>query len=238
MKVKNGVIFLLTISLLTVFSGCGKDKAVSNVMTLATSFSAQEAEAYLADFDFDYQKQSEKDIKSSKDETIRKLSDYKIKYNVYRNDISSAMAALMAMADPESAASQKEKKNAKDLTVISWGPQNVIPGYMSNPEFFVGFSQPVKELAALEAPMETCDVFTVTPSVKGKYRWTGTRTLVFLPSEPLVPTQIYTITVNPALKSLDGVVISGDTIFKTASESVKLRNVKPGTRTVPIRKKS
>ena len=229
MKAKNGVIFLLTISLLTVFSGCGKDKAVSNVMTLATSFSAQEAEAYLADFDFDYQKQSEKDIKSSKDETIRKLSDYKIKYNVYRNDISSAMAALMAMADPESAASQKEKKNAKDLTVISWGPQNVIPGYMRNPEFFVGFSQPVKELAALEAPMETCDVFTVTPSVKGKYRWTGTRTLVFLPSEPLVPTQIYTITVNPALKSLDGVVISGDTIFKTASESVKLRNVKPGT---------
>ena len=84
MKVKNGVIFLLTISLLTVFSGCGKDKAVSNVMTLATSFSAQEAEAYLADFDFDYQKQSEKDIKSSKDETIRKLSDYKIKYTYFR----------------------------------------------------------------------------------------------------------------------------------------------------------
>lgn len=210
------------------FASCGKSKVgTDEIVSVQTDFSSEDAEKFLADFEFDYTEQSEKEIRASKNEAIKKLADYKIKYNINRNDVASAMAALSAIMNPPSTSESNNK--GKDFSVVSWGPQNEIPGSMVNPEFFVTFSLPVKELSPLEQTIEKCDVFTVTPEVKGKYRWLGTRQLSFIPEEPLLATQKYTIKVNPDLVSLNGIKISGFTVFQTSTQEVKVRYLNPGS---------
>ena len=211
-------------------SGCKqKSSALAQTAAVEQNFSAEEAEKYLSELKEDYRKQAEEDIKSSSNPEIKKLADYKIKYSVRRNSLSSAVAALNSVVEKSTESSKEKKKKNKDpLKVIMWGPQDYVPARVVNPEFYVTFSLPVKELSALSVPIDKSDVFTIDPPVKGKYRWNGTRQLNFIPSEPLDPSKVYTITVNKDLKSTDGKKISGDVVFVTKAEELRIMDIMPG----------
>ncbi|MBR5932810.1 MAG: hypothetical protein IK002_02375 [Treponema sp.] len=149
------------------------------------------------------------------------------------------VSALIVFCALQTGSAQKKTSNSKKndgkidsgFNVLSWGPENEIPGLMKNPVFFVTFSDPVKELSALPKEYSEADFtkfFTVEPHVKGKYRWMGSRSLYFYASGNLDPGEVYTVKVNENLKNLDGIKLTGQTVFKTKAQDLKINEIYPG----------
>ncbi|MCR5723882.1 MAG: alpha-2-macroglobulin [Treponema sp.] len=179
---------------------------------------------------------------------LRALSDYK---TVYVTDVSSvpqapasALASKAASAAGESGSgdgsaslsdaslagvdSAAITKTAEPFTIADWGPQGVIPAEVRLPSFYVLFSEPVVPLGALSAPSDTSDCMTITPPLKGTFRWNGTRLLSFDVSEPVNPLEVYTITVHPQVTSLSGKALTGDMVFSTTAAALKIIWSAPG----------
>ena len=231
MRFNKGLIFSSVLLILAGFTGCKKNVYVIGQTSPASrDFSSAEAQTFLTNYNFDYEAQALEDIKSSENEDIKNLKNYKTKYNVKRHDLADAMSALKTVVDPQIENKGKEPEDSgKSLEVLSWGPKGEIPANMKNPEIYVSFTLPIKALSAIDDNPDGAKIFTVSPAVKGKYRWNGTKQLVFIPQESLDPGQVYTIKVNEELKSVDGVKIKGETVFSTSTEVIKVVNFRPGT---------
>lgn len=229
MHTKKYFITLISL-LLTLFVtiSCKKEVYVYGQTPSAKTFSLAEAQTFLTNYDYDYKEQAKQDIKSSNVQEIKNLKNYKTQYNVRRSDLSSAIEAVKTITEPE-LEKYESTNQGQEFTVVSWGPQETVPAAMKNPEFYVSFSIPVRALTTLENEDNPAAVFTVTPSLEGKFRWIGTRQVVFLPSEKLMPSQVYTIEVNENLQSLSGVKISGERIFKTKAQELRISRILAGT---------
>ena len=83
-------------------------------------------------------------------------------------------------------------------------------------------------LASLGEQSASSPFVTITPSIKGKFRWYGTGFLSFEGDEPCLSQQAYTITVASNAVSLGGSAISGDRVFSFFTESLYIRSVTPG----------
>lgn len=172
---------------------------------------------------------SEEPVVMTDEEAVKSLSKYKIKYETKKKNLTEEINKFLAAFKKESPVENEKVKNAAELKVVSWGPKNEVPALMSKPAIYVIFSAPVHVTTALEAPIEKCDVFTITPKVKGTYRWTGSRQLTFYPSERLDSFTKYTIQVNQNLKSIDGEKIKGETTFTTSTDYIRMYYIIPGT---------
>lgn len=141
---------------------------------------------------------------------VRELSKYIISYGTDRVSASEMKAAVNQNESAAQRAVQNELKSlpaiaggkaktavaAEDtdfpeeqgpLTIKDWGPRNQVPGEVSNPQFYVEFTLPVKPLAALETPTDSSPFMTITPPLTGVFRWYGTRNLSFEASQPADP---------------------------------------------------
>ena len=226
-KLKSVFIFFVVLLLC---AGCKNENKIfaQNVLSAAEkNMSVEESETFLNNFSADFMEQSELEIKKSKEEAVRSLAGYKTRYNVLRSDVSSAVRAVQTVLSKDS--TKDKNSESKEFCVLDWGPADEIPGNINKPVFFVLFSQPVKELAALSDNVNGAEIFTVTPSVKGKYRWIGSRQLNFIPEEELEPSVVYTIQVNKKLKSLDGIAISGELTFSSKAQNVEIYSISPGS---------
>lgn len=163
---------------------------------------------------------------------LRSLDKYKTSYKKKRLSLSEYLKSIVAKDELAEVASSKKKKSVKPLAVVSWGPQNEIPGEVDKAEFYVEFSSSVKPLEALKDQdkiNQACaEIMKIEPSVQGNYTWLGSQMLSFNATEPLDPAQVYTITVNENLVSLDGAKISGNREFKTKSASLEFVELIPG----------
>ncbi|MCR5437412.1 MAG: alpha-2-macroglobulin [Treponema sp.] len=146
---------------------------------------------------------------------IRPLSDYSIQYNPEYKDPPKARDVFIP-SDP---------KDKTEFKIDTWGPQQSIVASNDAPSFYVLFNKPAKPLTALEAPSETSDIMTVTPPLKGVFRWYGTQHLSFEASEAADPSIVYTIKINPETKSSSGQKITGQLEFKTQAEPLKIQNL-------------
>jgi uncharacterized protein YfaS (alpha-2-macroglobulin family) len=90
------------------------------------------------------------------------------------------------------------------------------------------FSQPVVSVAALEKQSAESPYVTITPPLKGVFRWYGTGFLSFEAEEPCMPLQVYTISVNPQTESISGNRIAGEREFRFETEHLSIRNMVPG----------
>lgn len=131
----------------------------------------------------------------------------------------------------ESSSSQPETEEGA-LIVRDWGPSYQVPGEMQRPQFYVEFNHPVKSLKALDDQdkinKDAKKVFTITPEVKGNYRWMGTKNLSFECDDALDPCISYTITVNKDLKSIGGNSLSGRSEFTTKTSPARVVDYQPG----------
>lgn len=73
------------------------------------------------------------------------------------------------------------------LTVADWGPKGKIPAAVTSPSFYVVFSLPVKAIGALGKPETESPYLSISPAVKGVFRWYGSRYLAFEPKKALNP---------------------------------------------------
>ena len=251
---KSGILTVALFTLLSLaFVGCKKNKSsivagsgsagtskikASAVKTLTVSTQGGTAtyDSMLSFFKPDYTAQTPDDItaveeeaagaaKKSKKEkestsvipAIRKLSEYKNKYSSERKIFNTYTPKKQEIED-------EELKN-KTFTVEDWGPKNTVVSEAQFPTFYVIFSQPVRSLSALDAPSATSEYVSIIPPLKGTFHWYGTQHISFEAEEAADPSVEYTIKVDPALKSIYGNSIQGETTFKTKAEPVKIKNL-------------
>ncbi len=167
-------------------------------------------------------KSTEKKSKKEKESTsvipgIKKLSEYITKY-------SSEKKSLITYT-PGKKESEDEDLSGIPFTVEDWGPKTSVVSEAKYPSFYVIFSQPVRSLAALDAPSDTSEFVSISPALKGKFRWYGTQHISFEAEEAADPSVTYTITVNPSIKSIYGNSIQGQTSFSTQAEPVKIKQI-------------
>jgi len=83
-------------------------------------------------------------------------------------------------------------------------------------EITVMFNRPMVPITTLDV-LESFDIpIEITPKTEGKFKWIGTRTLQFIPTERLVRSSNYDVKVRPEFYSLDGLNIEGfESQFKT-----------------------
>lgn len=165
---------------------------------------------------------TEKKSKKGKESTsvipkLKALSEYKIKYSKERKKFITYSPKKEEVDDP----SLKDKP----LTIEDWGPKTSVVSEAKYPTFYVIFSQPVRSLAALDAPSDKSDIVTITPPLKGSFHWYGTQHISFEAEEAADPSLVYTIKIDPALKSIYGNTIQGETTFKTQAEPVKIKSI-------------
>ena len=97
----------------------------------------------------------------------------------------------------------------KDLRVLRWMPEGQVP---LAPELSVTFSQPMIAVtsqsdAAANVPVK------LSPTPKGKWRWIGTRTLLFDPEVRFPQATTYQVEVPAGTKSANGGVLKAPTKF-------------------------
>lgn len=159
---------------------------------------------------------------------LRDLSKYKTKYNPVREKIPEPPKPESSETNKSfSGSADSDEEIPIDLEVSDWGPYQ-INSENENPTFYVVFTKPVNALTSLAEPSSTSDVMTITPAIKGVFRWYGSQHLSFEASEPANPSQEYTITINKNLKALDGDGIKGQTSFVTKAVDIKILSLYGG----------
>jgi uncharacterized protein YfaS (alpha-2-macroglobulin family) len=83
-------------------------------------------------------------------------------------------------------------------------------------------------LASLGQPSSRSPIVSITPALKGNFRWYGTSFLSFEADEPCQGQRIYTITVDPSAASIYGQRISGETRFSFETEGLTFKSLLPG----------
>jgi len=156
---------------------------------------------------------------------LRKLSDYK---TVYFDPAKEAAKIAEIRAAQEKGAQGQIQGSKEPLTVIDWGPRGEFSSSVQRPSIYVIFSQPMIPLASLGEQSSTSPFVSISPAIKGNFRWYGTSFLSFEGEEPCQSQQTYTITVAANVKSLSGNTISGNRVFNFYTETLRIRSVTPG----------
>jgi len=81
---------------------------------------------------------------------------------------------------------------------------HVSPATPAEPDaqLLVIFDRPVA--AGLDATIDPASIFRLEPAVAGRLEWRDPVTIRFTPSEPLEPGAVYTITISPDVRAVDG----------------------------------
>jgi len=124
------------------------------------------------------------------------------KGNIIRGGIFVLMIFLLAGAG--TAVSQEFP-----LQVLSATPRGSVEGYGEFNEITVIFNQPMVPLAKLPEGLGSGPL-VLEPIIKGKYRWMGTSTLAFTPSETFPLCTGFKATVPAGTKSMSGQVLKQD----------------------------
>jgi len=156
---------------------------------------------------------------------LRRLSDYQ---TAYFDPAREAARIQQIRAAQEQGREGQIQGNNEPLTVIDWGPRGEFSSAIQRPSIYVIFSQPMIPLASLGEQSAVSPFVTITPPIKGAFRWYGTSFLSFEGEEPCQSQQTYTITVAANAASLSGNRISGDRVFTFVTERLSVRSVTPG----------
>ncbi|MBP9664210.1 MAG: hypothetical protein KBD94_06275 [Pyrinomonadaceae bacterium] len=113
--------------------------------------------------------------------------------------------------------------NSGQLQVIRWSPEGEIP---LAPDLSVTFSQPMvavtsQDEAAKYAPVE------LTPQVEGRWRWLGTRTLMFDTTKRFPMATKFTARVPAGTKSATGQMLAKDVVWTFTTPPPKVEQMMP-----------
>uniref|UniRef100_A0A7V0Z5Y7 Alpha-2-macroglobulin family protein n=1 Tax=candidate division WOR-3 bacterium TaxID=2052148 RepID=A0A7V0Z5Y7_UNCW3 len=134
----------------------------------------------------------------------------------------------------------KKEKNGIDITtqqtlqgekiplrITHISPSGLVEGELETFKILVGFNQAMIPLRAIPRD-ETEGPLEFNPPIKGKYRWLGSRTLTFIPSDTLQPATEFTVTLRKdKIQSLTGMRLEKDTTWKFESIRPTLISSKP-----------
>jgi len=112
---------------------------------------------------------------------------------------------------------------ANGLRITSAGPVGETATLAESNEIRVVFSEPMVVLGRIPDPV-TAPFFKVAPAVKGKFRWSGTTTLIFTPDKPLPFATQHTVTVDKSAKSVAGKTLDQPYEWTFSTPTIQLRS--------------
>ena len=115
-----------------------------------------------------------------------------------------------------------------EFSVISVTPQGELSSSVRYPSIQIQFSEPVVPLQKLGEPSDTSDIVSISPAIKGVFRWYGTSLLSFECSEQVIPQKEYTIKVSDKITSVADRKITGNLSYSFYPEELKIVSVVPG----------
>lgn len=139
-----------------------------------------------------------------------------------------AAGSPVAMSQSGGVAGQTLAPAAKaPLALVEHGPSGELGNASSRPQVYLGFSQPMVAIARLGTPMASVPGVTISPPLRGRWRWISTRSLTFDPDDDLAPFTRYTVGVE-GLESLygDRLAVSSFSFHKGSFAMRSVRSVK------------
>ena len=119
---------------------------------------------------------------------------------------------------PAATTAVKETVTSGPLEVVRYSPEGGVP---MAPELSITFSQPMVALTSQEDAATNVPV-KLNPQPPGKWRWLGTKTLVFRPDGRFPMATTYIVTVPAGTRAANGKYSDGKTVeFTTPPMSVK-----------------
>ena len=112
------------------------------------------------------------------------------------------------------------------LTVVAWGPTETLPIEVARPVVYVVFSQPMTALAAVEETRS--GPLSISPSLPGRLRWLGSRTLSFEPDAPITGSRRFSVTVPADAATLGGRSLGTEFSFSFATPELDIIDYYPG----------
>jgi uncharacterized protein YfaS (alpha-2-macroglobulin family) len=109
------------------------------------------------------------------------------------------------------------------LTVLNFGPQGEIATQDQANEIRIVFSEPMVAMGRIPNPV-TAPFVTMSPAIRGTFRWSGTTTLIWTPDPktPLPFATEYTVTVGTAATALSGRRLARPQVFRFTTPTVRL----------------
>jgi alpha-2-macroglobulin len=107
---------------------------------------------------------------------------------------------------PASAVVSKEEVTAGPLEVVRFSPEGAVP---MAPELSVTFSQPMVALTSQDEAVQTVPV-KLNPQPPGKWRWVGTKTLLFQPEVRFPMATTYVVTAPAGTRAANGSTLANE----------------------------
>ncbi len=107
---------------------------------------------------------------------------------------------------PASAVVSNEEVTAGPLEVVRYSPEGAVP---MAPELSVTFSQPMIALTSMEEAARTVPV-KLNPQPPGKWRWVGTKTLLFQPEVRFPMATTFAVTVPAGTRAANGSTLANE----------------------------
>jgi uncharacterized protein YfaS (alpha-2-macroglobulin family) len=111
----------------------------------------------------------------------------------------------------------------QDLKVVRFSPEGEVP---LAPDLSVTFSQPMVSVTSQEQAAQTVPV-QLTPSTPGKWRWLGTKTLMFDTTKRFPMSTKFTAKVPAGTKSANGQVLAKDLVWTFTTPPPKVETMIP-----------
>jgi alpha-2-macroglobulin len=144
--------------------------------------------------------------------SLLSLFVFLLSVNIYYSCKSKASHADTSEPSPVERLFMPDTSSDQELKVLVFAPEGEVKGEdNSKKEIVVTFNHPIVPLAMLED--ETKGVFSIEPTLKGKFRWYGSRICAFIPETGYSPGVNYTVTVDASLVSLQKTKLSTPVSF-------------------------
>jgi hypothetical protein len=109
------------------------------------------------------------------------------------------------------------------LRVVNAGPVGEVASLAEANEVRVVFSEPMVALGKIP-DVVAAPFFKIEPAVVGKFRWSGTTTLIFTPDKPLPYSTEYTVTIDKSAKAVSGKTLDQPYKWTFTTPTVQLRS--------------
>jgi alpha-2-macroglobulin len=221
----------LVLGISFLFGSCGDDSSSSNfdINNWRVESSSNSTESQIVNWDdrTDLMRTEPVDLKLLEVQRSKQedLEGQLLKGNI---DLTQTTIEYFTSKPAEVRPTDKLTPESTPLEVVDSGPIGELPIEMRKPTIYVMFNHPIVPLAKLGEPITETPLMTITPSVKGVYRWYGTRVLSFEPDQVLVNQPKYTVTVSPEISSLGGRKLEKPYSFEFYTETLKMVNFYPG----------
>ncbi len=137
--------------------------------------------------------------------------------------VSLSLLLLFILSCAESAAAAPPPQ-AQSLTVVSSGPSGETATLAEANEIRVVFSEPMVALGKVPQPVQA-PFFTITPAVRGTFRWSGTTILIFTPDhvDRLPYATRYEVRVDTTATAISGRRLQNPYAFSFTTPTVHLK---------------